>query len=99
MLRRSPLALSVQTMRLAIPSRRLSRCGFRAHSFPIVLRQAEICENLIMRDGRVILEPFVRFGNRFRFGLTQSVAILLRRDHCFQQVDHSGKLRRGQLVK
>jgi len=52
-----------------------------------------------MRDGRVILEPFVRFGNRFRFGLTQSVAILLRRDHCFQQVDHSGKLRRGQLVK
>ncbi len=52
-----------------------------------------------MRDGRVILEPFVRFGNGFRFRLTQSVAILLRRNHCFQQMHHSGKLRRGQLVE
>ncbi len=52
-----------------------------------------------MRDGRVILEPFVRFGYRLRLGLTQSVAILLRRNHCLQQVNHRGKLRRGQLVK
>jgi len=52
-----------------------------------------------MRDGRVLFEPLVRFGNRFRFGLTQSVAILLRWNHRFQKMHHSGKLRRGQLVK
>jgi hypothetical protein len=47
----------------------------------------------------VVLEPFVRFGNRFGFGVAQGVAILLRRNHSFQKVDHSSKLRRGQLVK
>ena len=97
--RRSDLARSVQTMRLAIAGWGLSRCRFGAHLLPIVHCQAEIGQDLLVRDGRVVLEPFVRFSNRFGFSLAQCIAILLRRNHCLQQVDHSGKLRRGQLVE
>jgi len=47
----------------------------------------------------VVLEPFVRLGNCLTFGVAQGVAILVGWDHCFHEVDHSSKLRRGKLVE
>ena len=52
-----------------------------------------------MRDGAVVLEPFVGLGDGLAFRIAQGVAILVGGHYGFQQMNHRGKLGRRQAVE
>ena len=72
---------------------------FAAHLLPVGHGEAELGEHLLMGDRLVVLAPFVGLGDRLGFGGAEGVAILFRRDHGFEQVNHGGELAGPELVQ
>lgn len=54
----------------------LPAVGFFVHLFPIGHGQADLRENFLMSDGLVVLEPFIRLGDRHPFCVAQPVTLL-----------------------
>jgi hypothetical protein len=73
MARTSALACSVHTKRLAIAAGR--DFGLTAHLFPVLHGQSELGENFFVRDGRVVLQPLVGFGDGFAIRFAQGLVV------------------------
>ena len=80
--RRSAFACWVQATLLTT-----ARFGFSRHRFPIGGRQTEVSQNFLVWDGRVMLQPFVRFGNSVPLGIATGVAFVIGNQR-FEQTHH-----------
>src|SRR5450432_2852468 len=97
--RMSAWACAVQTMRLAIAVRRFFRQRLLGHLLPVVHRQAELSQNVCVRNWLVVLEPFIGFSDGLALGMAQGVAILIGRDHRLEEMNHGGELAGAELVE
>lgn len=52
-----------------------------------------------MCDRLIVHEPFIRLGDGATFGIAESIPVLVRRDHRFEQMNHGVELALAEPVE
>ena len=81
---------------------RLAGSWLAAHLLPVGDGKTELGEHLFMGDGVVVLAPLVGFGDGFRLGGAERIAVvheILIVDHDFEQLNDRGELAGAKIAE